>query len=72
MTFAEVINSPEALQFRSRLDIAANPTCRRCVCSLFLPPSDSAATLSRPPASAHDNNLIATVASDLHLRGRQL
>lgn len=36
-TFAETINSPEARRFRSELNIAANPTCQRCVCSLYLP-----------------------------------
>jgi MoaA/NifB/PqqE/SkfB family radical SAM enzyme len=30
----EVINGPEALSFRSRLDIANNAICERCVCSL--------------------------------------
>ena len=36
-TVAETVNSNEALQFRAELDIASNPTCRRCVCSLYLP-----------------------------------
>jgi MoaA/NifB/PqqE/SkfB family radical SAM enzyme len=36
-TVAEAVNSNEALQFRANLDIATNPTCRRCVCSLYLP-----------------------------------
>lgn len=36
-TVAELVNSSEALQFRANLDIATNPTCRRCVCSLYLP-----------------------------------
>jgi len=31
---AEAINSESAVEFRSRLDIGANPICRRCVCSL--------------------------------------
>lgn len=35
-TLAEVVNSNEALQFRSELDISTNPTCRRCVCSLYV------------------------------------
>jgi MoaA/NifB/PqqE/SkfB family radical SAM enzyme len=30
----EVINGPEAVQFRSGLDVASDSTCRRCVCSL--------------------------------------
>ena len=29
-----VINSPRAIAFRDSLDVAANPICRRCVCSL--------------------------------------
>lgn len=30
----EVINSEQALEFRSKLDMKKNETCRRCVCSL--------------------------------------
>ena len=33
---AEVLNSDAALRFRQQLDISRNPTCRNCVCSLFL------------------------------------
>jgi MoaA/NifB/PqqE/SkfB family radical SAM enzyme len=33
----EIMNSPEALQFRAKLDIATDPICRRCVCSLYIP-----------------------------------
>jgi MoaA/NifB/PqqE/SkfB family radical SAM enzyme len=32
----EIVNSPQALQFRAELNIADNPICRRCVCSLHL------------------------------------
>lgn len=32
----EVVNSPAALQFRANLDVATNPTCRQCVCSLHI------------------------------------
>src|SRR5207247_589630 len=32
----EVLNSPQAIDFRRSLDIASNATCRRCVCSLYL------------------------------------
>lgn len=32
----EVMNSPRAVRFRSTLNIARNPICRRCVCSLYL------------------------------------
>jgi MoaA/NifB/PqqE/SkfB family radical SAM enzyme len=36
-----VLNSPEAVAFRSTLDITGNATCRRCVCSLnWKPPLD--------------------------------
>jgi MoaA/NifB/PqqE/SkfB family radical SAM enzyme len=31
------LNSDEAIEFRRGLDVAANETCRRCVCSLNLP-----------------------------------
>jgi MoaA/NifB/PqqE/SkfB family radical SAM enzyme len=33
----EVINGPRAVEFRESLRIGENPTCRRCVCSLYLP-----------------------------------
>lgn len=33
----EILNSREALAFREHLDIANNPVCRNCVCSLHLP-----------------------------------
>jgi MoaA/NifB/PqqE/SkfB family radical SAM enzyme len=36
----EIVNSPQALRFRDELDIANNPICRRCVCSLHLPQRD--------------------------------
>jgi MoaA/NifB/PqqE/SkfB family radical SAM enzyme len=36
----EIMNSPQALRFRDELDIANNPICRRCVCSLHLPQGD--------------------------------
>ncbi len=32
----EVLNSPRAVEFRESLQIAENPICRRCVCSLHL------------------------------------
>ena len=38
---AELVNSPEALRFRRELDVAADPVCRRCVCSLYLRPGGS-------------------------------
>jgi len=33
----QIVNSPQALGFRATLDVATNPVCRRCVCSLHLP-----------------------------------
>jgi len=33
----EIVNGPEALKFRAGLDIATNPVCQRCVCSLHIP-----------------------------------
>jgi MoaA/NifB/PqqE/SkfB family radical SAM enzyme len=39
-TLAQAINSEAAQTFRSHLDVATNPTCQRCVCSLnYRPPS---------------------------------
>lgn len=35
----EILNSTEALQFRANLDIASDPICRQCVCSLYVPDS---------------------------------
>lgn len=42
-TLPDVINSPEALQFRAGLDVARNDICRRCVCSLHIPRQDEPA-----------------------------
>ncbi len=33
-TLEEAVNGEAALSFRSRLKVASNPTCQRCVCSL--------------------------------------
>jgi MoaA/NifB/PqqE/SkfB family radical SAM enzyme len=35
-TLAGILNSREAVQFRSQLDVSRNAICQRCVCSLFL------------------------------------
>lgn len=40
-SLAEAVNSIDALHFRSQLDISNNPTCRECVCALFLPEANS-------------------------------
>jgi MoaA/NifB/PqqE/SkfB family radical SAM enzyme len=37
LTLEEAINTGTALTFRSRLKIASNPICQRCVCSLNYP-----------------------------------
>jgi MoaA/NifB/PqqE/SkfB family radical SAM enzyme len=36
-TLHEIVNSPQALRFRANLDIATNPVCQHCVCSLHIP-----------------------------------
>jgi radical SAM protein with 4Fe4S-binding SPASM domain len=36
-TLATILNSPRAIAFRESLNIAEDPICRRCVCSLYLP-----------------------------------
>ncbi len=36
-TLLDVVNGPEALAFREQLDVATNPICRTCVCSLNMP-----------------------------------
>jgi Fe-coproporphyrin III synthase len=46
----EIVNSPQALQFRSELSVADNPICQRCVCSLHLRQGDSAETSTLPGA----------------------
>lgn len=35
--FERALNSPDAVSFRQRLEVATNTTCRQCVCSLNLP-----------------------------------
>src|SRR5262245_26565450 len=35
-SLATVLNGPRARDFRNSLDVAQNPICRRCVCSLYL------------------------------------
>lgn len=34
LTLHRILNGPEAVAFRESLDIASNPICRKCVCSL--------------------------------------
>lgn len=33
----EILNGPQALEFRASLDIESNAVCRKCVCSLYIP-----------------------------------
>lgn len=47
-TLAAIVNGPEALQFRSQLDVSTNPTCRQCVCSLYIPQLDDSISLQFP------------------------
>ena len=35
-TLGEVLNGERGLEFRRELDVAANPTCQKCVCSLWV------------------------------------
>jgi MoaA/NifB/PqqE/SkfB family radical SAM enzyme len=39
-TLREIVNGPDALKFRANLEVATNPVCRRCVCSLHIPRSE--------------------------------
>lgn len=41
----QILNSDSARSFRQSLSIADNPTCRRCVCSLHLPPESERGAL---------------------------
>lgn len=41
---AEILNSPRAVSFRRDLDMDADPTCRKCVCTLHLSPTQLAMT----------------------------
>jgi MoaA/NifB/PqqE/SkfB family radical SAM enzyme len=40
-TLHEILNGSRALHFRKDLDIASNPTCRECVCSLYIPTTET-------------------------------
>jgi MoaA/NifB/PqqE/SkfB family radical SAM enzyme len=44
----EIMNSPEALKFRANLDVATNPICRRCVCSLHIPRREGSDSIMNP------------------------
>jgi Fe-coproporphyrin III synthase len=36
-SLATILNGPRAVAFRESLNVAENPVCKRCVCSLYLP-----------------------------------
>jgi MoaA/NifB/PqqE/SkfB family radical SAM enzyme len=36
VTLGAVLNGPQAIAFREGLSVAENPTCQRCVCSLYV------------------------------------
>jgi MoaA/NifB/PqqE/SkfB family radical SAM enzyme len=38
----DILNGEAALKFRQHLDVSTDPTCRNCVCSLFIPQSGEA------------------------------
>jgi len=40
-TLHEIVNGREASRFRANLNVATNPVCRRCVCSLHIPGSSN-------------------------------
>jgi hypothetical protein len=35
-TLAQIVGGPAANAFRASLNVAENPVCQRCVCSLYL------------------------------------
>jgi len=39
-TLEEILNSKQAIRFRKTLDTTMNPTCMKCVCSLYLRPRE--------------------------------
>ena len=43
----DILNGPEALNFRASLDVASNAICRKCVCSLHIVRPDEWRTQSR-------------------------
>jgi MoaA/NifB/PqqE/SkfB family radical SAM enzyme len=40
-TLAQIVNGPTAVTFRESLNVAENPICRRCICSLYLAEASS-------------------------------
>ena len=48
----EVLSAPQATEFRSGLNVAENPTCRRCVCSLHHVAAPVQSTIVSTPGDA--------------------
>lgn len=46
------LNAPAAIERRRALDVAANDTCQRCVCSLYLPDGRDVGATARPGSDA--------------------
>ena len=51
-TLLDIVNGPDALDFRAGLDVANNPICRRCVCSLYISRQDRTNLAIRGAAQA--------------------
>ena len=52
---ADIVNGPEALRFRANLDMATNPICQKCVCSLHWSRQTKEDSAERPAALTHDS-----------------
>jgi len=63
-TFAEAINSSAARRFRSDLNIAANPTCQRCVCSLYMAGAEKTVRPWRSIGYEHEDDTVIVARSD--------
>jgi MoaA/NifB/PqqE/SkfB family radical SAM enzyme len=58
-TLLEILNGPQALRFRKSLDVASDPICQRCVCSLYIPnPAtvDAGPGFSTAPTTQREQN----------------
>ena len=63
-TLGAVLNGPQAIAFRESLRVADNPTCRRCVCSLYVETPEGGCTSKtrrRTKANLH-RSLTSTVS----------
>jgi MoaA/NifB/PqqE/SkfB family radical SAM enzyme len=73
-TLGEVLNGPQALAFRNSLDVATNPICQRCVCSLWVERAELTHTAESVEKSleAADTSVRATLMlrDNVRLRGQ--